>query len=78
MALFPLSCVLRGFPAAAYRKYASPKILVRPCSTKKPLIYELDTLCTLYECVDGHKLMDIMRAKDVPIDSVFNINNNIK
>ena len=27
MALFARICVLRGFPAAAYRKYASPKTL---------------------------------------------------
>jgi len=30
MALFARICVLRGFPAAAYREYASPKTLVRP------------------------------------------------
>ena len=56
MALFPLSGVLRGFPAAAYRKYASPKTLVRPCSTKKWLIYELDTDSAKYEFVDEHYL----------------------
>jgi hypothetical protein len=43
MALFLPSVVLRGFPAAAYIEYASPQILVRPCSTKKILISELDT-----------------------------------
>ena len=30
MAIFPPSDVLRGFPAATYIKYASPKNLVRP------------------------------------------------
>jgi len=29
MAFFPLDCVLRGFPAAAYVQYASPQTLVR-------------------------------------------------
>ena len=54
MALFPLSVVLREFPAAVYRKYTSPKTLVRPCSMKKWLIYELDTDCVENEFVDGH------------------------
>ncbi|MGD9071735.1 MAG: hypothetical protein PVI69_08215, partial [Desulfobacterales bacterium] len=40
---FSLDCVLRGFPAAAYTKYASPQTLERPCPAKKILIYELDT-----------------------------------
>jgi hypothetical protein len=31
MAIFPLSGVLRGFPAAAYRKYASPKTACSLC-----------------------------------------------
>jgi hypothetical protein len=43
MALFPSSGVLRGFPAATYVEYVSPQPLVRPCSTKKLLISELDT-----------------------------------
>jgi len=43
MALFPMSGVLRGFSPAAYLKYASAKTLVRPCSSKKFLIYELET-----------------------------------
>jgi hypothetical protein len=43
MALFPPSGVLRGFPAAAYFEYALPQTLVRPFSTKKLLISELDT-----------------------------------
>ena len=43
MALFPMSGVLRGFPSAAYAMYASTKTLVRPCSSKKSLIYELET-----------------------------------
>ena len=29
MALFPISCVLRGFPPSTYYKYASAQILVR-------------------------------------------------
>jgi hypothetical protein len=41
MALFPMSCVLRRFPFAAYHMYASTKTLVRPCSSKKALIYEM-------------------------------------
>jgi hypothetical protein len=49
MAIFPLNGVLRGFPAAAYKKYASPEILVRPCSAKKLLISELDTLLPLFK-----------------------------
>jgi hypothetical protein len=44
MAFFRLGGVLRGFPAAAYVKYASPQTLVRPFPAKKILIYELDTL----------------------------------
>jgi hypothetical protein len=43
MVFFPLGIVLRGFPAAAYFVYASPKTLVRSCPAKKTLIYELDT-----------------------------------
>jgi hypothetical protein len=43
MALFPPNSVLREFPAAAYAQYASPQTLVRPSSTKKLLIFELDT-----------------------------------
>jgi hypothetical protein len=35
--------VLRGFPAAVYDMYTSPKTLVRPCSSKKLHIYELKT-----------------------------------
>ena len=34
MALFPPSGVLRGFPAATFLEYISPKTLVRPCSTE--------------------------------------------
>jgi len=54
MVFFPLGGVLRGFPAAAYIKYASPQTLVRPCPAKKILIYELDTQKCLSETVDGH------------------------
>jgi hypothetical protein len=43
MVFFPLGFVLRGFPAAEYQLYASPKTLVRPCQAKKILIYESDT-----------------------------------
>jgi hypothetical protein len=39
----PMSGVLREFPSAAYSEYASTKTLVRPCSSKKFLIYELKT-----------------------------------
>jgi len=48
MAFFPqgpaYGGIIRGFPAAAYVKYASPQTLVRPFPAKKILIYELDTL----------------------------------
>ncbi len=40
MVFFPLDFFLRGFPSPAYFVYASPKTLVRPCPTKKILIYE--------------------------------------
>lgn len=50
MAIFPMNCVLRGFPracpvfsGATYQMYALAKTLVRPCSSKKLLISELDT-----------------------------------
>jgi hypothetical protein len=43
MALFPMNRVLRGFPPATYQMYASAKTLVRPWSSKKLLISELDT-----------------------------------
>jgi hypothetical protein len=59
MAFFPLGGVLRGIPAAAYVKYASPQTLVRPCPTKKILIYELDTLQCHPLVADGHKLEKI-------------------
>jgi len=49
MALFPPSGVLRNFPAATYVDYASPQNLVRPCSTKKLLISELDTQLYLHD-----------------------------
>jgi hypothetical protein len=54
MALFPSSGVLRGFSAATYVEYVSPKALVRPCSTEKLLISELDTHCAHFEFMDGH------------------------
>ena len=38
-----MSSVLRGFPSAEYDLYASTKTLVRPCSSEKLLIYELET-----------------------------------
>jgi len=50
MALFPMSCVLRGFSAglsrysgATYLGYATAETLVRPGSSKKLLISELET-----------------------------------
>ena len=51
MALFTMSGVLRGFAPdglktvapAEYDLYASTKTLVRPCSSEKFLIYELET-----------------------------------
>jgi hypothetical protein len=54
MAFFPLNSVLRGFPAAAYVKYASPQTLVRPCPAKNILIYEVDTRQYHHTFVDGH------------------------
>ncbi len=57
MALFARICVLRGFPAAAYREYASPNTLVRPRSEQKLLIYELETHRAHFIIVDGHYLM---------------------
>jgi hypothetical protein len=38
-----MSGVLRGFSSAEYHLYASTKTLVRPCSSKKLLISELET-----------------------------------
>jgi len=38
-----MSGVLRGFPSTEYDLYASTKTLVRPCSSEKLLIYELET-----------------------------------
>jgi hypothetical protein len=49
MALSPTSGVLRGFPAATHVEYAflsrfaGAETLVRPCSTKKLPISELET-----------------------------------
>jgi len=53
MVFFALYGVLRGFPVATYTEYASPQTLVRPCTTQKIRISELDTLD--YQClvVDG-------------------------
>ena len=53
MALFPVRGVLRGFPSAAYSVYASTETLVRPCSSKKALIYESEThlVATLFGAV---------------------------
>jgi hypothetical protein len=57
MALFPMSGVLRGFPSAEYNLYASTKTLVRPCSSEKLLIHELETLPALVTLfVDGDEL----------------------
>jgi hypothetical protein len=56
MAFFPLGFVLRGFPAAAYVKYASPQTLVRPCPAKKIRIYELDPQEYLQKFADEHQL----------------------
>ena len=55
MALFSPSGVLRGFPAATYVEYAfmsrfaGAETLVRPCSTKKMLISDLDTQWDLHD-----------------------------
>jgi hypothetical protein len=38
-----MSGVLRGFYVCGVQMYASTKTLVRPCSKKKSLIYELKT-----------------------------------
>jgi hypothetical protein len=58
MALFPMSGVLRGFPSAEYYLYASTKTLVRPCSSEKLLIYELETYRVPDTCyvIDGWAL----------------------
>ena len=66
MAIFPLDCVLRGFPAAAYVKYASPQTLVRPCPAKKLLIYGLDTLQCHQKAMDGHQFVHPNGAKLTP------------
>jgi hypothetical protein len=39
----PMNSVLRGFMSAEYDVHTSTKTLVRPCSSKKLLISELDT-----------------------------------
>jgi hypothetical protein len=38
-----MSCVLRGFSACDVLQYVSAETLVRPCSSKKLLISELET-----------------------------------
>jgi len=40
--------VLRGFPAAEYNIYTSPKTLVRPCSSKKIHIYKSKTALSFH------------------------------
>jgi len=45
-----MSGVLRGFPSAEYDMYASTKTLVRPCSSEKVLIYELETYLVPNTC----------------------------
>jgi hypothetical protein len=55
MVFFPLDVVLRGFPAAAYIKYASLQTLVRLYPAKKIRIYELDTQQCLKKITDGHE-----------------------
>ena len=57
MVLFVRIYVLRGFPASAYREYASPKTLVRPWSEQKLLIYELETHRAYFAIVDGRELI---------------------
>jgi hypothetical protein len=47
MALFSMSGVLRRFPPAVYKIYASAQTLVRPCSSKKLLISELETILSI-------------------------------
>ncbi len=54
MVFFALYSVLSGFPVATYTEYASPQTLVRPCTTQKIHIYELDSLECHYLFVDGH------------------------
>jgi hypothetical protein len=44
MAIFPMPGVLRGFLACGVLAYASAKILARPWSSKKFLIYDPKTL----------------------------------
>jgi len=54
MAIFPMSGVLRGFPPSTYRRMPRAKTLVRPCSSKKYLIYELETTQCSNVFMDGH------------------------
>ncbi len=62
MALFTMSGVLRGFPSAEYDLYASTKTLVRPCSSEKLLIYELETcpVPNAYNAICGWALFSFM------------------
>jgi len=65
-----MSGVLRGFSSAEYDLYASMKTLVRPCSSKKLLISELDTRQCPFDFVDGqysgsHKYVPIGRNRGV-------------
>ncbi len=48
-----MSVVLRGFPPSTYRRTPLAKTLVRPCSSKKFLIYELETTYSIL--LDGYQ-----------------------
>jgi len=63
MVFFPLDGVLRGFPAAAYIKYASLQTLVWPCPAKKIRIYELDTQPCLKKIADRYELMELRKIQ---------------
>ncbi len=65
-----MSGVLRGFSSAEYDLYASTKTLVRPCSSEKLLIYELETYpapptpVTLF--MDGNQLVSNNKTQKTP------------
>jgi hypothetical protein len=58
-----MSGVLRGFPPSTYRRTPRAKTLVRPCSSKKYLIYELDTHRVHFGFVDGHYLLRVSELR---------------
>jgi hypothetical protein len=51
-----MSGVLRGFPPSTYRRMPRAKTLVRSCSSKKYLIYELETAECSNVFIDGNLL----------------------